>query len=258
MSDRQEIVRRVKKLLNHADSAKELGSKEEATAFAGKAEELMAEYKISMTEVEWAELDENDPIVRIEVDPAEMDGVKECKQRRGWEERLAGIVARAHDCQQIVSTGSNFRWFVGRETDVQVAKYVFARLCAFAQEQAHLDYGRMYRKAQRNDEEFDGKGFHTSWRMAFASEVSRRYREQQKERRERLEEEGKSTALTHKRNELKKVRKWMDKKLSLRSTRGTKQRATNPSGIQRGAEAGREISLSGNGIDEAGDRRLEP
>lgn len=45
------IIQRIKKLLKHAESAKELGSKEEAQAFAGKANELLMEHNLSMLDV---------------------------------------------------------------------------------------------------------------------------------------------------------------------------------------------------------------
>lgn len=51
------IISRIKKLMRHAESAKQLGSLEEAEVFSAKVEELMIEYNIELSQVK---LEENE------------------------------------------------------------------------------------------------------------------------------------------------------------------------------------------------------
>lgn len=51
------IIARIKKLMRHAESAKKLGSLEEAETFSAKVEELMLEYNIELSQVK---LEENE------------------------------------------------------------------------------------------------------------------------------------------------------------------------------------------------------
>lgn len=248
MGERTQAVRKVKKLLNHAESAHELESEAEALAFASKAEEIMAEYKISTAEVEAVVLDEQDPITRELIEPSLHEGMKACKQRRGWEDILAHAVAYGHYCHQVVIKNTNARWFVGRKSDVEVAKYVFIRLAHFAEDQAKRDYRKARRTAKQNGEKFNGRGYMTSWRMAFAQTVKRRYAELEEERKERLEDDGQSTALVHLRDERAKVREWLDKNMSTRKASGTKARQSNVAGAMKGQRAGKKVSLRGDGV----------
>jgi Protein of unknown function (DUF2786) len=54
MTDREKMLQRIKHLMNHSKSAEEFGSIHEAEAFMTKAMNLMAEYNISLHEVEAA------------------------------------------------------------------------------------------------------------------------------------------------------------------------------------------------------------
>lgn len=51
------IISRIKKLMRHAESAKKLGSLEEAETFSAKVEELILEYNIELSQVK---LEENE------------------------------------------------------------------------------------------------------------------------------------------------------------------------------------------------------
>lgn len=257
-TSRNETLQKIKKLLNHAESAREIDSEAEALAFQQKAEELMAQHKISSAEVAGVELDEQDPIIRRRLDPSDYDDrdIRRTRERRGWEQILGSAVADAHYCQQIITTGSNVRWFVGRETDTEIAEYVFFRLVKFAQAEATREYGRQRRAAKKAGEPFNGNGFKTSFRMAFAHTVANRYAKMEREREERLEDEGKSTALVHLRDEKEKVREWMDKNLDLRSGKGTSARASNLQGAVAGQRAGRNVDLNANGVGGSDQGRL--
>ena len=61
MADRNQIIERIKKLKTHAESAKSLGSLEEAEAFMRKVSELMEEYNLTMMEIDQAEIKSGDP-----------------------------------------------------------------------------------------------------------------------------------------------------------------------------------------------------
>lgn len=56
-SNKDQILARIKKLLNHAKSARQMGSLQEAEAFAEKANELIIEYNLSIAEVDGVDLE---------------------------------------------------------------------------------------------------------------------------------------------------------------------------------------------------------
>jgi hypothetical protein len=243
----QDVLKKVKKLLRHADSAEELGSEKEAEIFASKAEELLARHKLSMSDVEWVELDDTDPIGRERVDPAEHDGLgKRRKQRRGWQEHLAQAVAEAHFCKIIVHPGSNVVTFVGRESDREVAIYVYVRLMDAALRLAKRDY----RKARREGKET--KGFLTAWWHAYVATIRRRYRKQKQEREERLRNEDRSTALVRLKDALTVVEEHMSEEYNLSKASGVGgTKMSNRHGYAKGAEAGQNANLSGDGLEGA-------
>lgn len=61
MTNRDQIIQRIKKLKSHAESAKALGSLEEAEAFAKKVSELLEEYNLSLMEIDATEATSADP-----------------------------------------------------------------------------------------------------------------------------------------------------------------------------------------------------
>lgn len=107
----ERIIERIKKVL---ELSLNNPSQEEAQAAALKAQELMAQYHISMKELDGV-LDE--PITEYEIEVAS----------RKWKVHLASVVARNYACK-VFTRGANKIVFYGYESDVQIAGNVFDML----------------------------------------------------------------------------------------------------------------------------------
>ena len=103
-------IERLKKLLNKAQSAKEIGSLEEANAFSAKISKLLLELNISMSELEEHTID----------GVSELDGVEYNKQNgKTWSIQLANTLAQFNFCK-ILFNHYSFRIIGKKENIVQV------------------------------------------------------------------------------------------------------------------------------------------
>lgn len=124
--EQQKVVDRVKKLVNHAESAKEIGNEQEASAFTREAQRLLQENRLTMEQVEFE--DELDEISEETFHP-HRKGMISVGQVVWWQADLAGMIAEANGCDIILSEGSSSISFVGTDADRKVSIYVFER-CA--------------------------------------------------------------------------------------------------------------------------------
>lgn len=88
------VIDKVQKLHAHAESAKKIGNEAEAQAFAAKVQELLTQYKLSMSDVEFARRDDEDPIDQAEVNLTK-HGFRTKQVRIEWQEMLAAVIGRS-------------------------------------------------------------------------------------------------------------------------------------------------------------------
>lgn len=108
---REDVLEKVKKLFALASNNP---SKEEAEIAALKAQELMAEYDLEMSEVNSVELEKTEDIAEVPVD------VKAKK----WKYVLAQIVAKNFKCK-CYFYGTDVLVFYGHQTDAHIASETF-------------------------------------------------------------------------------------------------------------------------------------
>jgi hypothetical protein len=171
ITDRDKLVDRVRKLLDKAASAKELGNEAEAATFAAGAQKMMAKYKLELSEVEYAKLQRDEP-----VGDSRVAGVGK-RKRELWVELLAAVVARAHYCRTLVYNHSDDILLVGTPTDRAVAEYVFTTLRDFGYRKSDLD-ARAFRRNLRKQVGAtygDNKHFRAAWLDAFVGRIAERY-----------------------------------------------------------------------------------
>lgn len=104
------IINRIKKLKAHAESAKQIGSLEEAESFMTKVVELLQEYNISMMEVDSAKEQEQDPFKNWKY--AEDISYEDKHQGWKWKLMLMGVI-----------TDFNFTGFTYREWSKTIRVY---------------------------------------------------------------------------------------------------------------------------------------
>lgn len=245
------ILNKLTKLKNMAEGAAAVGNEAEAQAFAAMFQRLMTEHKIEMSDLEFAKLEESDPVARYEIDYSKYRGTgyKETKVRVAWMERLASIIARAHFCRIILWSGSNRISLVGRKSDVQVAEWMIITLQRAAEKiatHAHSAYSWEVYKVDRNTSR--ARGFKGAFLQAFIMRLAERYEN------ERNSQVGtsQSTALVRVRKEEAAVEDFMkklaDSKQTKKSTQLRRLAEHHGEGIRRGRAAADKINLTGKAV----------
>lgn len=228
----EHVVAKVAKLLRLAEGT---SNPNEAAVAAAAAQRLMDEHRISKAEVGSA--DNADESIAVAGDPL--------WSRKGtlptWVGYLASVMARANDCRTYVARGRGFdlkgRRFtrthlniVGRESDVQVARYMFAYCMR--------EIERLAKKASRRGEISGRTGFN-NFRVGAIDALYEKLRKQKAASRATAS----STALVRLDNRSKDVERYMDANLKLRSG-GRRSITLDRSARSAGVAAGRSISVN--------------
>lgn len=153
----ENIVTRIQKLLNHERSARSIGSIAEAEAFAAKIGQLLADNKLSMSQVEMDAEEKEQPV-----------GMEDVAGRTAaWLGTLALGVATSCFCR--VLSGQKRYIFIGRHDNRATAVAMFTHLAMMGKglsescfrEYAGTDRGR-YEVAMSS-----GGGFTRTWKNSF-------------------------------------------------------------------------------------------
>lgn len=188
------IVEKVRKLRGQAESAAKIGSEAEAQAFAAAVQRMMIQHKISELDLAAAGGEKKvEPIVevrssgRVSNDPSRPEP-RIYPNRIEWVEALGEVVARAHYCRMMVSSGCKFRSiesiparviFVGRKSDAEAALITFEAMVVAAAALGRKEYFIAY-DAYRKGEASWERGFYRSYLLGFASRLRERYDEELK------------------------------------------------------------------------------
>lgn len=176
---KESLLRKLAKLIEHEKSAKEIGSVNEAEAFAVRIQELLLEVQIK-------KLDDTDPIREEMFDPFDHDLKR--SRRVKWQERLANVLSSANSCKHLIIPGSNLIVFVGRDSDRKTVIYLYGMLARLIESESQLTYWREYKTAQRKERRGedpwatkDLKGFRQSWISGAIFGLTQRFMEKKKE-----------------------------------------------------------------------------
>ena len=120
----------LRKLITHEKSARSIGSIEEAESFAAKIQELMFKHKLAMTDVEYSEQENIEPVLSEFVREGELTGCARSGRRaESWVWILMGAVSRANFCRACGMSGGGHSFFVfGRASDRAATKAMFRYL----------------------------------------------------------------------------------------------------------------------------------
>ena len=139
----EKIIEKVKKIL---ELSKNNPSAEEAESAALKAQKLMAEYHISMAEIETMNDVENISEKRVEVGKGNK-----------WKYFLAGIVAKNFRCKYFCY-GKSAVEFYGYEEDAAIAAMTFSFLFESGNKAANNYYQKRRKEALQGNCYFNGRG----------------------------------------------------------------------------------------------------
>jgi hypothetical protein len=248
------ILDKLAKLKAAAVGEAAIGNQAAADAFAQMINTLLLRHELSEADIPLAQQRVDDPIIEDIFKPRE-HGLKFVRNRVGWQEILASIVAQAHLCKILVHPGCNYVTFVGTKSHVAIAEHAFGVLAGAADRmsvQARDDYWRQH----RNDPDFQSGNYRAAWLRGFISRISERFDEVR--RREVADAPiGASTALVRLNQTLVRVDQYLkDKKTSkasavrigsgsMQGVRDGRRAADNMKIGQRAVNAGSSSKLIG-------------
>lgn len=243
----EKVLIRVKKLLNKAESCKEIGSMAEAEAFAEGAQKLLAKYKLDTSLLTDVELGVKDPMGSLHIDWSQ-GGVRHRRKRVAWIEWLAGHVARAHFCRILIYKGSSNILLVGRQSDREVAEYVLVKLVHAAEALAQEGYWKARYKAQKEGH-WDTNGYKAGFFYGFVNGIKEKY-----DRLKRSQtENSQAMALVYVRSDAAVV-EYMNSSIKTSKASSVKGRGRgSKKGYSDGFEAGLKADTSGNGLKKGSD-----
>lgn len=260
--DREKIIDKLRKLMAKAASADQLGNEEEAATFAAKAQEWLVRHELTMDEVQYQALADEDPLGTTIVYPNGRDYVGKTmtqskRQRRAcrvqWQEDLASAVCHAYFCQYLVHSRSDSLTFIGRKSHREIAEYVFTTLVRELRRLYELEYRRARVQYAREDRLDELRGFKDGYKLGFIRTVRERLREQAKAARAQAKAETSSFALIRLDNAAEAVERYKKEKIktvSAASLNGTY--TSHEDGVRRGSNAGRNVDISGRGLRSGG------
>lgn len=257
MSDREEILEKIRKLQAHADSAQEIGNEAEAQAFAAKVQELLTAYKLSAADMGTGQRAQEEPVDH-EFFGWESVGLRPRKTRVPWAERLAHLVSRAYYCEFIVARYDGGACYIGifcgAETDRKTCVYMFAVLARFLEREAERKYNEaFYALYNRGGDVSSVRGFRAGFVHGFLERLWERF-EQEIRRAEDAPSTGTAMVLVRK-GSLSKVHDYMRDKMKLNRVRGTALDSGNGSGRAEGRRAADKLDLGRRAMEGAAPER---
>lgn len=146
------LLDRINKLMNMAESAKELGNEQEALAFTEKYQKLLHENKISMAEVDDFCAEDLKFDVDEQIHTWAGAGIEPSGKRSHWLSDLTSWVARYNGCRMAESKGTNAVWIIGTAASRQIVSYLIDTLARYAMNACEQGYRKRYYQAKKQDE----------------------------------------------------------------------------------------------------------
>jgi hypothetical protein len=119
------IISRIKKLMRHAESAKKLGSLEEAETFSAKVEELMIEYNIELSQID---LDKDTSYNEHEFDKwqySEKINYKDNQAGQRWRLDLVAVLSKHNFCNYVFNSGTKTFKIYGQMENVDTVVWMY-------------------------------------------------------------------------------------------------------------------------------------
>ena len=248
----EEIIDKLKKIKAHEESAREIGSIDEAEVFAKVFQKLLVDYELSMSDVEFAQMRDTSPIEKTLIDWNEYHVNVGQNIRHMWIECLTTVVVRAYGCAYMIRTGSSHIWIIGRETNRQLAEYVLVMLVRSANSISRKESAAFSRRCREEGRPEVSYGYRKSFLMGFVTRIKERL----EEARHPTATSG-SIAIVRIDTESDDAQNWMRQTLHTRRASGLTIAATeNYIGFRKGQTIANQMDISGRGIGNSPRKEL--
>ena len=248
----EEIIEKLKKIKAHEESAREIGSIDEAEVFAKVFQKLLVDYELSMNDVEFTHMRNVSTIEKTLIDWDEYHVKVGQNIRHMWIEYLTAIVARAYGCAFMIRTGSSHIWIIGRETNRHLAEYVLVMLVRSADSISRKESATFSRRCRKEGRPEVSHGYRKSFLIGFVLRINDRL----KEARHPTASSG-STAIVRIATESGDARDWMRQTLHIRQAADlTIAASENCIGFQKGQTTANRMDIRGRGIGNSPRKKL--
>lgn len=132
MENRKKILERIKKLIKKQESAQEIGSIQEAEAFALKISELTTKYNIQMTDIEFKEVKGN--VIQENLSTK----IKSVSDTLGWQ--IMYPIAKYNFCRVYKTTGAFNMVIIGLPENIEICKSIYEIVLKIFIERGKLAY----------------------------------------------------------------------------------------------------------------------
>lgn len=193
MTPTEKILDKLAKMKAMRESEEKIGNQEAADAFASAINRLLLQHELSEVDIPNRADVAEEPIVEHLVEPR-LHGIKFSRSRVGWQEALATIVADAHLCKILVTSGTNYVTFVGTKQHCAVAEYAYVVLVNAAVKMSK-EARDAYWRENRHRPDFESGNFRAAWLRGFIQRIGERFREER--RREVQATSNPGTAMVH-------------------------------------------------------------
>lgn len=243
IKEEQRLLDKLQKLKAHAESAEKIGSMEEAEAFAAMLNRLLLKHKLEMTDIDLKREEESEPIQEFDIDYTKYPDIEVKKVRIEWQERLAGIIARAHFCRIVVNRYSSRIGIIGRKSDVEIAEYMIITLIRATLNLAKKEHSKYAWECYKVDKSTArARGFKRSFIDAFIRRIDERFEA------ERNAAAGTSSMALVKLNTADRLVADFVKQHYGMARGLTRQKASHVEGMARGRAAADAINLRANAV----------
>ena len=257
------MIEKLRKLIAHERSARSIGNLAEAEAFASKIQDLLTAHKLEMSEVDFQEREDGEPIDWEKVDGNEI-AARSNRTKVYWRVMVARTIAKINGCMVVNDTRSRGRsfFFVGRTSDRELAKMLYIYMVELGEE--------LCVKAAREDREVQSlkfnvhhsihsfdvptwmaaafrswmKSYRESWKTGFADAIVKRLEDRYEETL-KAQAQVSANAIVHIKRDALAVQDFLRGKTKRRrgNVRGDN---SNSDGYGRGQSTGNAVNLSPN------------
>lgn len=251
MSPTEKIIDKLKKIHAMAEGAKEIGNEAEAQAFADMFQTLLTRHKLNMSDIDFDQLENEEPVENHNIDFGKYPEFKVTKSPIQWQSILARIIADAHYCDIVRWTGSNKFYIVGRKSDAEVAEWAIIKLIRAADKIATKEYSAFYRKCIAEDGSPErARGYRDAFLLGFINRLKERY-----DAKKAGDKTTTSTALVRIDRERQAVKDFMEAQLKSKETKALTSRkkwSLNEAGRRRGRAVADGVNLGEKAVKAGG------
>ncbi len=227
------VIDKLRKLIAHAQSAKTIGSKSEAEAFATKIQELLDAYNLSMCDID---MSESSSTINREF--------TNHQARHHWQKYFIANLAAINGCRAVLS-GTSIT-IIGTEIDRQIVLEIYVYFEKLVREFADRSLKEWKTTAEyhrKRKKTFHSRLFKKSYFHGFILALIFRFREQHEISKESSSNQ---TALIFIGNKGVESENWIAKNLHAKEHPNPKFNFSklNPNAFQQGTEAAESVALT--------------